>query len=426
LNQANPFPLQIKNQIMKKAFVIIVIFLIINPLGLIAQVNSFKLKTGIWRASIGLQGGETPFLLDVKLENNRYTVYILNAEERLQLDEIALKGDSVIMHLHIFDAVLATKFTTENKIEGQWIKYAYKSSQSVAFVAEYGAKHRFVEPEKPAEIQVDGKWSTTFTEQSGKTYPAVGIFKQKGKKLTGTFLTPTGDYRYLEGVVDGSQISLSTFDGNHGFLFKASGDAKNLKGEFWAGKLGYETFVAVKNDTASLPNADKLTFLKSGYDKLAFSFPNSSQKKISLTDSLYQGKVVIVQIMGSWCPNCMDETAFLAPWYKKNRQRGVEVIGLAYERSPEFEQAKVWVDKLKTKYKVDYEVLIAGTNNKQAAAETLPMLNQVLAFPTTIFIDRQGKVRRIHTGFTGPGTGVYYEKFKREFYQFLDQLIAEK
>ncbi|MCU0445442.1 MAG: TlpA family protein disulfide reductase [Microscillaceae bacterium] len=408
---------------MKKNLIFLGILLIISQLTGFAQ--NPKLKTGLWRVAIQLQGGEAPFHLDIKSENNRYVAYILNAEERLKLDEISVKNDSVIMHLHIFDAVLAAKLENENKMVGQWIKYAYKSSQAVAFVAEYGQKPRFVESEQAPALNVEGKWSITFTDQNQKSYPAVGIFKQKGKKIVGTFLTTTGDYRYLEGILEGSQMRLSTFDGNHGFLFKTQGDAKQLQGEFWAGKLGYETFSGFKNDTASLPDADKLTFLKEGYERLAFSFPNLKQKKVSLTDSAYRGKVVIVQIMGSWCPNCMDETAFLASWYKKHKQRGAEVIGLAYERSPEFAQAKVGVEKMQARYKIDYEVLIAGTNNKQAAAETLPMLNQVLAFPTTIFIDRQGKVRRIHTGFTGPGTGIYYEKFKREFNQFMDKLLAE-
>ena len=40
----------------------------------------------------------------------------------------------------------------------------------------------------------------------------------------------------------------------------------------------------------------------------------------------------MLQLSGTWCPNCKDETKFLAPWYEKNKDRGVEIIGLAYEK----------------------------------------------------------------------------------------------
>jgi hypothetical protein len=57
--------------------------------------------------------------------------------------------------------------------------------------------------------------------------------------------------------------------------------------------------------------------------------------------------------------------------------------------------------------------------------ESLPMLNNFLAFPTTIIIDRKGNVRRIHTGFSGPATGVHFTEFKKEFELFIDTLLNE-
>jgi thiol-disulfide isomerase/thioredoxin len=132
-----------------------------------------------------------------------------------------------------------------------------------------------------------------------------------------------------------------------------------------------------------------------------------------------------VQIMGSWCPNCMDETNFLSPWYRKNRERGVEIIGLAYEKNPDFSVSAPKLKKMITRFGIEYNVLLAGQNDKAKASLTLPMLNRVLAFPTTIFIDRNGKVRKIHTGFSGPGTGEYYTQFVEEFEQFVDKLVAE-
>jgi thiol-disulfide isomerase/thioredoxin len=220
---------------------------------------------------------------------------------------------------------------------------------------------------------------------------------------------------------------LSCFDGNHVYLFKAkvNDNSQQLTGGFWSGKAGYENWTAVKDDKAALPDANTLTFLKPGYERLDFTFPDADGKSVSLQDERFKGKVVIVQIMGSWCPNCMDETNFLSPWYKKNRERGVEIIGLAYERNPDFAVSAPKIKRLMNRFDIDYPVLFAGQNDKAKASLTLPMLNRVVAFPTTIFIDKQGKVRKIHTGFSGPGTGEYYTRFVEEFEQFTDKLIAE-
>ena len=121
----------------------------------------------------------------------------------------------------------------------------------------------------------------------------------------------------------------------------------------------------------------------------------------------------------------MDETKFLKKWYDENKDRGVEVLGLAYEAKPDFNYARDRVLKMKKKLGVDYNFLIAGTKDKEEAAMTLPMLNHVLAFPTTIFVDANGEVQRIHTGFTGPGTGHYYDQFIKEFNSTVDAMLAK-
>jgi hypothetical protein len=122
----------------------------------------------------------------------------------------------------------------------------------------------------------------------------------------------------------------------------------------------------------------------------------------------------------------MDETKFLAPWYKENSNRGVEIIGLAYERKADFTYASERVKKMIDKFNVPYDFVIAGTNNKDAAAKTLPQLNKIVAFPTTIFIGKDGKVKKIHTGFTGPGTGLYYDQFVQHFNETVNELLSEK
>ncbi|HCM78096.1 MAG TPA: alkyl hydroperoxide reductase, partial [Cytophagales bacterium] len=112
-------------------------------------------------------------------------------------------------------------------------------------------------------------------------------------------------------------------------------------------------------------------------------------------------------------------------WYTKNKDRGVEILGLAYEAKDDFDYASGRVKKMKAKLSVPYEFVIAGNKDKEAAAKTLPMLNHVISFPTTIFIGKDGTVKRIHTGFSGPGTGIHYERFIQRFNQTMDELLGE-
>jgi peroxiredoxin len=194
---------------------------------------------------------------------------------------------------------------------------------------------------------------------------------------------------------------------------------------FFSGKAKGRSWSAVKDPTAALPDPGSLTYLKPGHTKIDFRFPGSEKDTIRLSDPKYQGKVVILQLFGTWCPNCMDETKFMASWYEKNKDRGVEIIGLAYEKKPDLSYARERVQKMKQKLNVSYDFAIAGTADNESASSSLPMLNQVMSFPTTIFIDKTGKVRKIHTGFSGPGTGKYYTDFIEEFNLFVGKLLNE-
>jgi thiol-disulfide isomerase/thioredoxin len=381
-----------------------------------------EFKTGTWRGLIEMQGQQLPFTFEVAKKENNYIAYLRNDTERILLDEISLEGDSVTMVLHVFDAALKAK-VEGNTLTGKFVKN-YAPNATLPFSATWGEDYRFSK-ETTASVDYSGKYQVQFFTEKD-TSVSVGIFAQKGNIATGTFLMLDGDYRYLEGNVVDNELKLSTFDGNHAYIFTAKKLGDTLRGHYYSGKTGYETWVAVKNENAKMPDAESLTYLKPGYEKLDFSFPDLNGNKISSADERFKGKVLILQILGTWCPNCMDETKFLKDWYVQNKDRGVEILGLAYERKDDFNYASERVKKMKDKWGVSYDFVIAGTNDKPKAAQTLPALNRVLAFPTTIFIGRDGKVKHIHTGFTGPGTGVYYDQFIERFNQIVNELLNDK
>jgi thiol-disulfide isomerase/thioredoxin len=386
-----------------------------------------KLKAGVWRGALtNSSGNELPFNFEVSNIVGKQQLAIINGTERFKVTDIKQKGDSVFIHMPLFNSEFKLKLEG-NALKGKWIKHLGDKDALMDFTAAAGETRRFLSSEKPA-FNVTGRWSAVFGEGEHKD-TTVGEFKQAGSKLTGTFLTTTGDYRYLEGTVTGNKLYLSTFDGGHAFLFTADiKDDKTISdGKFYSGYSGLDPWAAVRNENAKLPDAYSLTYLKKGYKKIAFSFPDINGKKVSLNDARFKNKVVIVQILGSWCPNCMDETSYLVNYYKKYHPKGVEIIGLAYERTTDFAKSVPTLKQLKTRFNITYPLLITGyTPNRGDPQKSLPMLADFKGFPTTIIIDKKGDVRKIHTGFSGPGTGKYYTEFVSEFEKLTDDLLAEK
>lgn len=385
-----------------------------------------ELKTGIWRGELTAQNNQIPFNLEILKENNVYRINLINGDETQEIDDVKITTDSIFFDLPIFDSSVKAKIE-DNRLTGLYTKN-YAVDYILPFEAIYGKTTRF--DNKISNGNFDGTWETIFYTKEGKENEAIGVFKTENNILKGTFLTTTGDYRFLEGYTEKDTMHLYSFDGNNIYKFKAYQENDTLiKGELWSGKGGYYTFSSIKNENAVLPNAHELTFLKEGYDTVTFSFPGLDGKPVSLKDEKYQNKVVILQIFGTWCPNCMDETKFYAQWYDKNKDKEVEIIGLAYENQKngkaDFDYASERVLKMKEKLNANYDFVIAGTSSSKAASESLPMLNKVMSFPTSIIIDKKGKVRRIHTGFSGPATGKYYEEFVNDFNGFMYALLNE-
>ncbi len=398
-------------------------FLILLLVVISCSTPETSVPTGIWRAAITMQGKMLPFNLDIAKESDgSYVAHIHNGDERIRLDEVSVKGDSVNFTIHTFDAAFKTIVRDDSLIGRFVINYA--KGYSLPFAAAFGQSYRFI-PRDTTAVAPDfsGKFEVTFFNETS-TSNALGIINQNGNYATGTFLTPTGDLRYLEGNVVNDTLWLSAFDGNHLFIFNAtkSGDS-TIVGRQWLGRGRNRKWEGKRNEKARPPESESLTYLKEGYERIDFAFPNVDSVIVSSGDERYKNKVVVLQILGTWCPNCLDETRFLVDWYKENHDRGVEIIGLAYEQKPDFAYGSQRVKKMKARLEIPYEVLVAGVNDSKKASETLPALNQVIGFPTTIFIGKDGKVKHIHTGFSGPGTGEYYEQQKEKFNQTINELL---
>ncbi|WGD34198.1 TlpA disulfide reductase family protein [Olleya sp. YS] len=378
------------------------------------------LTYGTYRAELQVNDTlQLPFIFKVKDAN---TLEIYNAEEVIEVDEIDYKNDSVYIKLPVFEGLIVAKIHDET-LDGRFVVKEKNREQS--FKASKNDS-RFAVSAR-TDTNISGEWETMFSPNTEDNYVAKGVFKQNDNVVTGTFLTETGDYRFLEGVINGNHLQLSTFDGAHAFLFTGTVTDSTINGMFYSGNHWKEPFAAKRNNNYQLASANDLTVLKDGYEGLVFTFPDANGDQVSLSDDRFKNKVVIVQVMGTWCPNCLDESKYYAEYYKNNKDRGVEIIALAFEYAKTQEKAFSFIKRLQDRVGITYPILLAqtGTTSKSKANEKLPMLNHVLSYPTSIFIDKTGKVRKIHTGFNGPATGEKFTEFKTEFTEFVNQLLNE-
>jgi len=385
-----------------------------------------ELQPGAWRAVLEVPGGELPFGLDVAKEEAGFVLTLVNGEERVRVTEVKVEDGQLTAVMPGYENTLTARISGD-ELEGEVdLLRAGGKTQVLPFMAKRGQAWRFFEKPLTDNADVAGRWAVTFTDDSGKTTKAIAEFAQSFGVVTGTVLTPTGDHRFLAGEVRGDELYMSRFDGASAYLYRAHVNERGeLEGEYWSGQTSHRKLLAVRDPNAVLDTSAVATELKDPAVKLEFSFPDLDGKPLSLSDPRFQGKVVIVTLAGSWCPNCHDEAAFLAPLYREYRERGLEIVALMFEHFGDFARAAAATRRFRDRFDIEYTTLIAGTSDTDEASKALPQLTGVFAYPTTIFIDRSGQVRKIHAGFSGPATGQHYEEQTQEFRALVETLLAE-
>jgi peroxiredoxin len=400
--------------------------------GLIAMVSMTGSVTaavvpGDYRLTIATELGELPINLKLAKKGEGWTASFVNGPENMVAEAATVSGDTFTILFPSYGSRIEGVVDAKGKVDGKITFTRAAGLVDIPFTGQAGTSYRFFPEAAKDHASLGGRWAVTVPSPDGITRPGIGEFTQEKNRIYGAVMYTNADSRWLAGEVRGNELYMSTFDGGTGSLWRGTLAADGtLSGQslMVVGNLK-STWTAKKDATASLPDPTKMTYLKPGYEQFDFSFPDLDGKPVSISDSRFKGKVTIITIGGSWCPTCHDEAAFMAPYIRDNRARGVDGIALMYEFSPEFPKAVAAARNFSKRYGIDFPMLIAGTSDKQAASRTLPMINAVLVYPTMIVVDRKGVVRHIHTSFPGPATGIHHENFKKEFYAVMDGLLAE-
>lgn len=374
--------------------------------------NEITPKLGEYRAEIKTKDNSIlPFKFELINESNKLIMVVENDKETLIYDDIIFEADSLKILMPPYDAVIIAKAENES-LHGRYLKE--ESGKEAPFFATINNESKFHSDIK-ANFSLNGKYKTVFRPE--KPYPGLGVFTQNGNEVSGTFRKNTGDTRFLSGITFGDSILLSTFDGAHPYLIKAEKKGDTIFGNLHYYNDSITEFWMIEDQGYELADSKTLTKLKDGFQSINFNFKDTTGKFVSLNDTQFKDKVVVVQILGTWCPNCLDETQFFLSYIEENPNEDLAFIGLSVETAKTEEKAMKRIKNMIDKFNIPYPILLAqyGGTDKEKFLQKIPMLENIISYPTTIIIDKSGMVNSIHTGFNGPATGQAYLDYKENF-----------
>ncbi|MFH1159441.1 MAG: TlpA disulfide reductase family protein [bacterium] len=380
---------------------------------------------GVLRIDSAVADMDLPFNMVYEKNPEIEVFYVINADETIFISEIDRIGDTVILKFPVFTSEIVALFRNDSLV-GKYYPKGRENGTAYSFYAVPGITERFPWLPYKAAINVSGRWRFIENPGTPDSSVMVGEFTQEGRRVTGTILNPTGDYRYLEGKVADHKFMLSAIDGAHTLILDAdlTSDSVMENGRFMGSPAWKSVWRAVRDEGATIPKSEELLRVKQDAKPFAFAFPDINGEPVSLDDPRFKDKVVIVQAVGTWCPNCLDEAVFYRDIYSEYKDKGLEIVALCFEDKT-FTASVPRMKRFISQTGAGYPFLYAGARGRESIRSVLYPLEGVIAYPTTLFIDKQGDIRRVETGFSGPGTGEHYDKYVDDTRLFVEELLKE-
>jgi thiol-disulfide isomerase/thioredoxin len=391
--------------------------------------------TGLWDGTIQSRAGEVNFSIELKPQGGNLSAALLNATDQQPFSSARWDGQTLTLRLDYYDGQLALHYVSPQRMEGE---YSRLTSKGVVQIPVTLAPHRKIPATKRwTGPTLAGDWLLHEAGAQGAERNTLTTFQQQkmatadGKvSATGIMEPVSGDTGLLHGTVSTdangqTHFHLSRFDGIHVLAldgeFAPNGSLKGQVGGVKA--LSPFTAERAKDAAVADPNelAGNLTKVKDPQEPFRFSGLDQSGKTVDQSSPDFKGRPVIVDIFGTWCPNCHDEAPLLEKIYRKYQGQGLVIVGLAYEYIDDTPRNLRQISIYRDKYGITFPLLLAGTTDQGQIEKTLPQLVNFGAYPTTVFLERNGRVHAIHAGFAGPSTGEKYQ----EVQQHMDQLSRE-
>lgn len=371
---------------------------------------------GPWRAALDLAGGTLRFAIAVE-RGAPPSARLCNGTACDAFSAVLVEGDTVVFELGDFAATIRAVRRGDSLV-GAYSNVGNRGPRTIPFRA---ARGRWESHPGPAALL--GDWYAWFGAEGRATPRILGI-GNSAAGLTGTVLSNSGDYGAFWGGAEGNRFSLGHFDGSFVYLLTGQLVGDTIRGIFHAGLKSQTPFMATRSTGAPHLKAPLEVTRADTTRPFEFAFRNLSGELVTNDDPRFRDKIVMVDIFGTWCPNCHDAAPALVELYQRYHERGFEAVSLAYEVTGDSAVDGQLVRRFRDKFGIPWPMLLAGVNETELTAATLPQLEGFTAYPTLLFLDRSGRIRKVHAGFYGPATGAQYTKLKADLNSYVEELLA--
>lgn len=402
--------------------------LLLSPVFILGCQRQPPPQQALWKGTVALPGQkQLPFLLYLDLKTPSPSGYFLNGSEQIPIPEVYHRGDSVTFIFSEYGAAMHAVWES-GRLSGELLRFRKDTVVNRFEATPHTAGEDAAKPKSIPEVPLVGKFQAFLKQANGIDSSSMGTFWSRGDSVFGTIIAPDGDYGLMAGKQTGDTVVLSRFTGWQGQLMEITREQNR-----WSGTLYYRmpppvsfTLEPRTSPSAETP-ASKRTSVKDARKPFAFSGLTVTGDTLTNLAPRFKGKALIIDIMGTWCHNCMDAAPLLQKLYSEFGGQGLEVVGLSFEIGNDLQTARKNLLLYEERYGITFPVLFCGsTKDANVDARLRSQLNNFSAYPTTIFVDRKGVVRYIHEGFKGPGTGEEYQGQVNLYYDIVKSLLKAR
>ncbi len=416
----------------QRNFVVELCVLVFALIGFAACGQPAQSPDGVWRGFVKTNSGEeVAFTLEVNREGDKIIGSLVNGDERTTSTSGSFDGKTLKLRYDFYDGEL-TATIDGDELRGDFTRQRRRGILKRELSARRGAANgKLATIAGDSGAGISGEWVMRVGEEPKQSFWRAA-FKQQGSQASGTIIPVSGDWGEITGTFENNQLTLNRFDGINCRIFKATLTPQgtfegfvDLGGSDPKRKVVAERITAGNQAVvANLPNPSNYTRMSNAAEPFRFSFPDLDGKIVSSTDDRFKNKVVIVTITGSWCPNCHDEAPVLQEFYDRYRAQGLEIVSLAFEYTGNAERDTEQIRIFAKRHGIEYQMLYAGVTDE--AEKKLSQLANFGAYPTAIYIGRDGLVKHIHAGFEGKATGERFTRLKAEMEELIKELLSAK
>jgi thiol-disulfide isomerase/thioredoxin len=373
-----------------------------------------------WKGTLQLPETTVPFRMELDLSSAKPAGHFIVGSEKTAIPELIRNDNALTLNFSEYGADMRASWDGK-ELKGEYRRLRSSGNKTFPFTAS---------PEAPPAQRRDapapsGRFQVVFDDQKEEEATTVAtIWKEGPAAHFGTFIAPDGDYGLLEGSPTEDGIQFSRFTGWQAIAIELKPAGPSWSGRFHAASNDKPRGFTLRSDLTTSPGAAKQTSMKNPNAPFAFQCTSLAGETVRNTDDRFKGKALAVDIMGTWCHNCMDESPVLQELQTQYGKDGFEVVGLSFEITDDAELGRKNLTLYRDRFKLTYPLLYCGSVDDANVDKQLNnQLDNFFAYPTTLFIDKKGKVQTIHSGFQGPGTGDQYPVQIQKLHELAEQAI---